>query len=337
MENNETDQSEDLDVLTPEPEKPANVWEKKKKGVKFVDRFGNKERKRREINFCGISDMCLPPITRNTIATYRIIGFDEMDRSSKQPREPQDVSIPGSYIFHDRGETDLVKKNKLVMLRARPDVRRDKISGKEIMDDDIVQEVMFIRSHFRADPLKEYPKYAFMELHPLNASNPFRPTDLTAIFERIDLRGDASRSMAFKMAAQDLALEAEIEVKNMDTKSAVGLATTAGIPTMENGHPRPIGLIKQELRVFARNNPKVFFGLAKNAAPAVRLMVLDAIHFGLVELDRDKKSFFITATDEKIFTHAVGEDPTDALIKYLLSPDGQEHYEAMEGMVNFWK
>lgn len=336
MENDDTTTEDLLNVLTPE-EESKKLFQPKKRGVDFVDRFGKKEKKRRIIEFCGISDMCLPPITRNTIATYRLIGYDEIDRSSRQPREPQDVSIPGSYIFHDRGETDLARKNKLVMLKARPDVRRDKISGKEIMDDDIVQEVFFLRSHARANPMAEYPKYAFLELHPLNKSNPFRPTDISPIFERIDLYRDASRSLAFKLAAQDLALEAEIEVKNMDTKRAVGFATSAGIPTTENGIPRPIGVIKQELRVFARNNPKAFYGMASNAKPAVKLMVLDAIHFGLIELDRDKKSFFVSATDEKIFTHATDEDPTEALVSYLMSDKGQLHYEAMDAMVNFWK
>lgn len=331
--------SEDLGVLTSEEmTSEGNPWDqRRKKGAKFIDSFGKKEKRRRVIDFCGISDMCLPPITRNTVATYRILGFNEIDRSSKQPREPQDISIPGSYIFHDRGETDLARKNKLVMLKSRPDIRKDKISGKEIIDDEIIQEVFFLRSHARANPMTEYPKYAFLELHPLNKSNPFRREDLTPVFERIDLHGDASRSIAFKLAAQDLALEAEIEVKNMKTDVAVGFATSAGIPTTENGMPRPIGLIKQELRVFARNNPKGFFSLASNATPAVRLMVLDAIHFGLVELDRDKKTFFITATDERIFTHQAQEDPVDALIAYLLSDKGKEHYEAMDAMVNFWK
>lgn len=315
---------------------PKGSFEKQKKGIKMINQFGETERKRRIVNFFDISDMCLPPVTRNTVATYRIIGFDEMDRSSKQPREPQDVSIPGSYIFHDRGETELTRKNKLVMNRGRPDVRKDKISGKEVMDDDIIQEIMFIRSHFRANPLTEYPKYAFMELHPLNKTNPFRPLELTPIFERIDLYAMSSKSMAFQLAAQDLAFDAEKEVMGMEKDKVIGFATNAGIPITENGMPRPLTLIKSELRIFARNNPKMFFSLASDARPSVRLTILDAIHWGLIELNSDKKQFEVTVTGERLWTHGVQEDPIEGFISYLLSEKGQEQYNAINNMVNYW-
>lgn len=331
------DEEEETPPPPPVTEEPKpGLYERRKPGAKIIDRYGDLEKKRRKIDFFGVSDMCLPPITRNTVATYRILGMDEIDRSTGQPKEPVDVLLPGTYIFHDRGEMDLTKKNKLIKYLARPDIQRDKLTGKEMIDDGLIQEVLFTRGHLRVDVVKQYNLYAFIELYPRNKSNPFRNEDLIPIFERVDL--STSRSMAFKLAEQDMAFDAELEVRNLSKmEEIIGYATSAGVPTMENGQKRALPAIKADLRVFARQHPKTFFSFGKNIKPGIRLTVQDAIHWGLIEHQTDKRRFVGGATEDIAHTYLVTEDPIESFVNYLASEEGQEQYQAIVNMVNYWK
>lgn len=325
--------------VTPETnvqESPKPLFEKKKPGAKMIDQFGNLEKRRRKVDFFGVSDICLPPVTRKTIATYRMLGMDQIDRSTNQPVEPVDVLLPGSYVFYDRGEQDLTNKSKFIKNLSRPEIKKDTLTGKQIIDDDLIQEIMFIRGVLRVDTDKQPNLYFFIELHPLNKSNPNRNFDVNPMFERIDL--NQTRSMAFKLAEQDLAFEAEDAVRKME-KSAdvIGYATSGGVPTMENGKPRAITAIKSDLRVRARNNPKWFFSLGNNLKAGVRLNVLDALHWGLIENDVSRKVFHNPVSGGSIHTWLVGEDPVESLVNFYVTEEGQEQYNALVNMVEYWK
>lgn len=312
------------------------TFQKKKPGALMIDQFGNEEKKRRAIDI-GVSDMVLPPITRKTIATYRILGTDQINVSTGQPVDPIDVLIPGTYMFYDPGQKDLTRRNVLMKNTSRPEIKTDKLSGKQIIDDDMIDYILFVKGVIRVDVEKQYRLYVFLELYPLNKSNPRRNISLNPLFERVDL--NMSRSIAFKHAEQDLAYEAESEVMKMQDKdSIVAYATSAGVPTMENGKPRPISVMKMDLRVFARSNPKGFFSLGSNLKSAIKMNVLDALAWGLIETDPSRKAFVNSVTDEKsLHVWGVQEDPTDSYVNFLASPEGQEQYEALKNMVEYWK
>lgn len=338
------DETETLKAETLTPEQIAEQEQKekeglftpKKRGSRMIDRYGKLEKKRRAIDI-GISDLLLPPVTRKSIATYRILGTDQINISTKEPVEPVDVMLPGTYMLYDPGQGDFDKRNILFKNLSRPDIRLDKQSGKQFIDDDLINDLIFVRGVLRVDPEKQYRTYVFLELHPLNKTNNHRNKAVTPIFERIDLNN--SRNIAFKMAEQDLAFEAEAEVRAMTEIDKVrGYATSAGIETMENGKPRAITAVKADLRVYARNNPKGFFSLGNNVKAAIKMNVLDAISWGLIEVDPLRKSFVNQVTDEKtLHTYGVQEDPVDSYVNFLATEEGKEQYEALVNMVEYWK
>lgn len=319
------------------PKQEPKLFKKRVPGQKIIDRFGNKE-KPRVMNVFGISDMCLPPLTRNVVATYRLIGAGEIDRSSKLPREPVDALFPGSYMFYDMGETNLMEKNKWITLFKRPDFKINKVTQKRELVQDDIKELEFTQDYMRLNPIAQYQEYIFMELHPWNKNNKFRPKGISPVFERIDLIAQGSKSEAFQKAAQELSLDAQLAVREIkDRDRLVGMATVAGVSTFDhNGGLRDLGMIKMDLMKFAGADPRRFFSLSSDTRAAVRLTVLDAIHWGLLIPDYDKKRFIIEVSNEYIYTWQVQEDPVEALVEFLASPDGKDAYNAIENMVNWW-
>lgn len=323
-------------------EKPVVQQERKGKvGARVIDQFGKEEKKRRALDL-GLSDFVLPPITRRTVATYRILGVDRIDPSSGQLADPKSVVLPGTYMFYDPGEQDLTKRNKLQHYYARPEIVIDPVSKKQVLDNQIVGQIEFIYGVKKVNVETDYRLYCFLELHPLNRTNRFRPNSVPPKFERIDLI--SSRSLASEQAMRDMAHEAEGEVMRMTDKDLIiGYATSNGISTMENGSMRDIASIKMDLRRFAAKDPIEFYKHGNNFTAAVRLTVLDAIGWGLIEYVPDKRSYFIEATKESLksmHTVAVGEDPTESFVKFLSQKDNPEAaalYQAIYNMVNYWK
>lgn len=311
--------------------------QKHKAGARVVDQFGKLEKRRRIVDV-GLSDIVLPPFTRKLTATYQIIGSDKISTSTGLPVERKTVSIPGSYMFNDIGEPDPTKRGKLIKHLRRPEIKTDKISNKQYIDDDLLEEIVFIKGIKRVPVESNYLTFIFMELHPLNKSNKFRDKTTAAKFERIDL--DQSRSLAFKHAENDLALEAELEVMNKITASdeIIAYAVNADIPVMENGMARPVSVIKHDLRLWARKYPKKFFSIGSNAKAAVKLNALDAIGLGLVEHDPKRRAFISPVTEGVVYTYPVGSEPTSAFVDYLADTEaGQELYEALVNQLDYYK
>lgn len=312
------------------------TFQKHKGGVRVVDQFGGLEKRRRIVDV-GLSDIILPPFTRKLTATYQLIGATKISTSTKLPVERKTVSIPGSYMLYDHGEPDPTKRRKLMKHLRRPEIKTDKVSNKQFIDDDQLEDIIFFKSIKRVPVESDYLTFIFMELHPLNASNKFRDKTIAPRFERIDL--DQSRSMAFKAAEADLAFEAEKEIMDMTSKDdIIGYAVNADIPTMENGKPRPISIIKHDLRAWARKFPKKFFSLGSNLKAAIKLNVLDSIGLGLIEADPKRRSFVSPVTEGIVFTWPVGADSVTAFVDHLAdTEEGQELYQAIVNQLDYWK
>lgn len=68
------------------------------------------------------------------------------------------------------------------------------------------------------------------------------------------------------------------------------------------------------------------------------MQVLDALSWGLIEVDPARKSFVNAVTDEKsLHTYGVQEDPVDSYVNFLSTPEGQDQYESLRNMVEYWK
>lgn len=312
-----------------------------KVGARIYDMFGNEEKRRRAIDL-GLSEIVLPPITRKTVAKYRTIGQDKINPSTGQIADPQDVLIPGTYMFYDRGAADLTKRNVLMKNLGRPQIAKNAITQRQEIDEDQIEFVEFVNGIKSVNVEANYRLYVFLELHPMNGSNRFRPTSVAPVFERVDLT--MNRDISFAIAEQDLGFEAEKTVMEMTKKDdIIAYATSMGVPTTEQNNPREIALIKHDLRTTARKNPKLFFNLGKNFKAAVRFTVIDAISWGLLEYVPDKKSYYFPMSRESlkpVHTVSVSEDPMESLIGFLSqekNPDAADIYEAVYNMVNYWK
>src|SRR5690606_6070149 len=124
------------------------------------------------------------------------------------------------------------------------------------------------------------------------------------LFERVDLQ--TTKSLARTEASLDLAFEAEAEVRAMkDSDQIVAYATNAGIPVAN----RPPSEIKLDLRTWARNNPMEFFSRGGDLKTSIKMKVLDALQWGIIEIDPTKKQIRTSVTNEPLHVYHVGEDP----------------------------
>lgn len=292
---------------------------------------GKEKRRKRAIDM-GISEFLMPPITKRTTAVYEIIGTDKPDPSRTDRGKPEeiDVIMPGTYMFHDTGESDLTKRAKLMRNFGRPNVARDPVTQRQVLEDTIL-DIEFIAGKKPVNIEKNFREYVFMELHPRNASNKHRDRELEPLFRRTDI--NTNKTEAFKSALEMLAIDAASAVVNIkDRDTIIGLCVSADLPTGNYD----VSTMKSSLRKFAYDNPRKYFGLSKNVLPAIKLNILDGLGLGLLEYKQDKKTFFFAETDDKIFTHAVGEDPVDAMAK-AMSNDLQHHYKQLTELLNYWE
>lgn len=302
---------------------------KKKPGITVIDEDGNQERKRRpDTNRWGLSQLVLPPYTKGRVAIYKVCEGDEgKNPATGLPVEPFDVSISGQYTFHDKFERDAFKKDKIIQNITGSGT--DIVDGKPVLKED-VEDVIFHRGFLQVPVESEYPLYVFMELHPNNKSNKFRPNNAPIIFERMDI---STKSIASQAASVDLALDAGNSVREMSKEEVLGYAAAAGISTAATRMPSEI---KHDLKVWAMSNPVQFYKLNKNAKAAIQIVVLDAIGFGLIGYRPDKKSYVDLESDDIISTHTASEDPMSQLVKFLGKEEGKEWYEHIQKRLNYW-
>lgn len=321
---------EDLEDIKAHTNPDAEDEERSNRGI-AVKKENGRYKKRDGIASLGLSYQMLPPITRRKTAIYQAIGLHAIDPLSKEPVLDQSIVIPGSIIVYDPFQDDYAKKN--VRLRNVVGVHTEIVNGKEEIRQK-VDDIFFINGFLDVNIEKEYPLYTILELHPLNGSNRFRDKSKPAAFIRIDLN---YKSTAFQNAQMDLQRDAEGAVIAMNKEDLVAYAATAGITTMA----RPIDEIRFDLRRFARDNSKVFFGIVKDSSAAIRMNVLDADSMGLIDYVAEKSGYIFNTDPKKpFFVHAKGEEPMGALIAYLGKKDSkqaQEAYEIMCAQLKFWE
>jgi hypothetical protein len=308
---------------------------KRKPGVKVYDANMVLARRRRILQNLGISDLVLPPITKQTMATYRVIQSHKINPATGKPNDPVPVSIPGTYLFYDLGEGDPSRRSIIMRnLTGKPGTEINPNTGKEETVPNASGYIDFHRGTTQCDTVKEFIKYVFLELHPLNKSNRFRDQKIPPVFERTDII--AVRTFMMDTAEMDMARDAEDTVLAMNKETVVAFAASANIPTMDNGRARAPGEIKHDLRVYARNSPKAFFSLSGNTKAAVRSNVIDLKVLGLIEFDPDKSRWYDFNTDQTIHIVPRGEDPTMSLVEVLNDPENIEMYEALIKLLNYW-
>jgi hypothetical protein len=312
-----------------DPHNPKNM------GAVVIDIFGNKERSKRAIHL-GLSSFVLPPITRKLTAKYRVIGGDAINPATKMLAEVQPIFLEGNYMFYDPFEADFSNRQKHIKNTTGKKERiRNSKTGEEMIEE-VIESVNFIDGVKMVNVEAEYPLYVFLELHPLNASSKFRNKAASPAFERIDIK--TNKSLAFMLAEEELQEEAIAEVRKLTKVDDINaFAASAGIPTKEGGNQRNIALVKSDLRTWAFKNPRGFFGLSKNTKHAIKMTVLEADSFGIIEYEADKKKWYAPYTSEPLHLVLAGNDPVADFVDHLSKPENTPKYDAIRNMLDYWE
>lgn len=322
------DQEKKIKIL--EAQLEAAKAEKRKPGITAVEDDGTPaKRKRPNSNPWGLTDLILPPFLKGRVATYRLCGMENINPATGQPVAKVPGLIPGEYILYDRFEKDVSKRNKFVRnIIGQKTVIKNGVASVE----DDIDDIEFDRGYLHVNIERKYLLYCFMELNPLNVSNRHRPTNSMPGFERLDVN---VRSKAYEGAIFDLGIDAVNEIKKMKNEDV--LAYAASVSSIDTLSKRAPSDIKRDLMVWAQQAPEQYFRLNKNSKEAVRLNMLDALAFGLVSYDINKRCFILEETEEKICEHTVSQDPNQELIRFLSSEEGADWYKAIMQRMNYWE
>lgn len=300
----------------------------RKPGISVVDEEGDYTKKKRP-NSLGLSDLMMPPYTKKQIAIYKIIGSGQVNPATGEPAHLVDVLIPGRYTLFDRFELDPLKKDKII--QNITGTERYTEDGKQKVRD-VVDDIVFANGYLAVPVESKFQLYVFMELHPNNRTNKWRPSNNTPVlFERVDIM---HRSPAAKSAEQDLGIDAAIIIRDMSKEDLYKYAIPANV-SVEKG--RMLSDIRSDLTTFAMKDPIAFFKLKKDSKAGVKIIILDAINLGLLEYRPDKKSFYLSTTEEIFHTHTVGEEHMESLIKTMAKPENAEAFKVLTDQINFWQ
>lgn len=302
--------------------------EKKKPGIQVIEEDGTMNTKKKRVNSSGLSDQILPPYMKNQVAIYRIIGTEEINPATGLKVDPVDTLVPGRYTLYDKFEKDPLKKDKVMknLNGTEQYVENGKVHTREVIED-----VIFTRGWLQVPVESKYNLYVFMELHPMNKNNRFRPSNSVVAFERVDLQHKSP--VVINMTA-DLALDAGIKVRSMTKEEVLSYCVTA-IPPIRTAGRRP-DEYRADLIRYAMNNPVVFFKQNRDMKAAIAITVADALSFGIITYMPQQKTYINSETDETIFTHSIQEDPTDSLIKFLAKEEQREVYQNLVDRLNYW-
>jgi len=301
--------------------------DERRPGISVVDEEGNHTSKKRP-NSLGISDGMMPPYTKKQVAIYRIIGTDQINPATGEAALPVPTLIPGRYTFFDRLEMDPLKKDKVIQ----------NVTGTERYVEDgktkvreIVEDIVFERGYLAVPVESKFQLYVFMELHPNNRTNKFRPSNNTpALFERIDIQHKSPASIA---AETDLGVDAAIIIREMTKEDLYKYAIPANIDTTKG---RLLSEIRSDLTTKAMKDPIWFFKMKKDTKAGVKIILMDALNLGLLEYRLDKKSYYLTSNEEIFFTHSVGEENMEALIKAMVKPENEAKFSKLKEQMSFW-
>lgn len=305
--------------------------EKRKPGITQVEEDGTQSKKKRPNSF-GLSDQVMPPYTKKRVAIYQIVnGDDGINPATNLPVEAVPVLIHGSgYMFSDKFEKDPAKRQKFIK-NVKGYERVVNKDGKEV-DEEVIEDILFDRGWKQVVIEDNYMEHLYLELHPNNKSNRFRPQNAPIIFERVDIN---MSSIASQSAAIDLTLDAGMAVKNMNKEEVYAFASSVSEINAAAG--RAVHEIRTDLQKWAMSNPIPFFKLNKNTKAGIQIVVLDALNFGLIGYRADKKAYVDMETDEIISAHTAAEEPMQRLVKYLGSDEGQAWYKQIQDRMNYWK
>lgn len=280
----------------------------------------------------------LPPIGRKELAVYKSLeagGIDPLVRESWFAHiDAPDVAIEGSYSFVDPNnpmQGPILCKN-ISRTEAVPETRNGVNTG-QVLNKENIEPLIFNLGVVGVTIRTDIVKYIFMELHPLNADNPYRDKTKTAAFYREDLH---TKGMVTSALEVDMGLDAGNEVRKMSHKDVLAFAAAVNPPIPTSN--RQAHEIKADLTRFAMNNPRQFMSLVRNADKVIEFVVAEAQDQGLIAFDTKTRSWSFFGAQAPFFEASKIEgNPVLGLVKYLGSDEAKDDLEFLEGQIGYWK
>lgn len=149
--------------------------------------------------------------------------------------------------------------------------------------------------------------------HPLNG----------ILFKEVDEKKDA----VDQLDLMDIEFEAQTAAVNMDIDLAEAIMRVELGNKVANLDSQSL---RRDLRMFARNNPRLFLELANDENIEVRNVGIKAVEAGIMKLADDQRTFIWKSTGRKIMTVPFDENPYSALAAFFKTDDGIEIYQSIE-------
>lgn len=292
----------------------------------------------------GITEKCLPPMTRRKMAVYELLDMTRKDLriigaednvgtpvAVPQTKEPPPFEFAPTYQFEDRGEEDLGLKRK-TMVYTNDIITYNK--AKTLSPKDITELQLdiptFINGQLVVDCWGNFIKYVWLELHPQNQTNKWRDKTRKPEFKRVDIDYVSPHLHLLRM---DLSSDAENYVRQLDGKSIINLATAFGMsPSLT------LSDMKLELRQRARLNPEEVLFKAPDKYMALLLDVMSGIKMGVVDYNPDKMEYFFPDDEEPFYIVPIDTgNPMEAVAHFLASSEGESAKVQLEGFLDYWK
>jgi hypothetical protein len=158
----------------------------------------------------------------------------------------------------------------------------------------------------------------FLDCHPDNQKNG------GGVFYEMDHKGEAEKlikQVDMEFEAQSIAREMPYEQAQAIVREISGAKANSLLPSE----------VKLEAIMFARNNPEVFMGMLDNPTIERDNVVATALDRKIIQFRKNKSEVYWNTTKKSMLCRIPeGEDPVDALTRYLMSNDGKDDYILIE-------
>lgn len=278
-----------------------------------------KERPKKKVtkNSTGLDSRMLPKQNK-ALAIYKMFEVGQKDPLSGQEILPPPVILPSTYTLYDKFEEDPNKRQK-VMKSISGIEHRLNSKTKEMEPFEVYKDIEFSGGYLLINTITQWNTFIFVDLHPLNASNKFRKDYHgigEAIFERVDQQ---NLGTAQKMALADLALDAEITVRSMGFNDCKVHSAAMDLPVANKKSDD----IKWDLRIAAKEDPRLFFSTHPEPKHQIRVNILDAMSLGILLYKDSVRKFKLSDETGAFHTVTLGKEPQEDLIEHFLSEDGK--------------
>lgn len=300
-----------------------------------------KGRKRTFVRPAGLdlSNRMLPPITRKMVANYESLQDEKFDGRIQEADKailPPPIDLPPTYPLFDLGEEDFSIANKMMKNIVRSEVRQVRQADGQLKPqlEEVLEYVEFINGQKQVNIATQYMLYAFLELHPLNASNKYRDKNKKPWFKRTDFE---YKSVHVQMLQMDLQDDAVKYVMKLNDKELINLAAAMSNPTIPIMNI-PVNQIRYDMRLRARGNPEEVLYKSPDKKASAMIDVIHALECGVIDFVPERSAYFFGEDNKTPFFEVMADaNPLADLAKHISSAEGKEDYDALMEFVNFWK